>query len=232
MWMCLVLFTVSTVSGHSMSRLTKPCYAKRINPVQDTSKIGETLLIDCIVNGCSVPAIVDTGAQISIMSETCLKKCHLHNDIDRRYTGKAIGVGESKIIGKVLNLPMQIGPISFLSGVSVLKDSRVDLIIGMDLLSKFESEINVKERWVKMRAEKKEYKIQFTRTPLSDSVRKEKRIDEPNMFDSPTRWRGSVSTTYIRGGAHGTSTRSASALSNSIESEIYEDEEAVSLEGV
>lgn len=67
-------------------------------------------------------------------------------------------------------MPIRMGPIAFNSGVAVLQNSRVDFIIGMDVLNMFESEINIKERWMKLRAEDKAYKIPFTSHSLNKAI--------------------------------------------------------------
>jgi DNA damage-inducible protein 1 len=55
----------------------------------------------CEVNGFLVPAIIDTGAQITVMSASCAKRCRISNKIDARFSGRAVGVGSSDIIGRI-----------------------------------------------------------------------------------------------------------------------------------
>ena len=111
----------------------------------------EPLQIACEINGYIIPAIVDTGAQISVMSESCARRCRVSNMVDGRFSGKAIGVGSSDILGRISELFMQVGPISFHNKVSILRESRVDLILGLDFLRRFKSEINLDERILKLK---------------------------------------------------------------------------------
>lgn len=53
------------------------------------------------VNGVEVPALVDSGAQTTIMTVTFAEKCGLLRLVDKRYAGMAFGAGHSKILGRV-----------------------------------------------------------------------------------------------------------------------------------
>lgn len=110
----------------------------------------EPLSVMCEVNGIMVPAIIDTGAEITVMSAACAKRCGLSKRIDTQHSGRAVGVGSSVILGGIEGLSMRIGPLSFQSKVSVLKNSQCEFLIGMDLLSRFKCDISVREKMLKM----------------------------------------------------------------------------------
>ena len=158
----ITMLQFMALNAYVLDGLAKTTFKPAKHHVAEEEDRAEPLLVQCYINGFLIPAVIDTGAQISIMSEACLKRCHLHKDIDTRYKGRAIGVGHSEILGRVPSLPIRLGPVSFKSMISVLKDSRVDFIIGMDLLNKFESEINIKNRWIKLRANNKNYNYKNT----------------------------------------------------------------------
>ena len=59
------------------------------------------LYVKCEINRVPVTAIIDSGAQMSIMSRACAEKCGILRLVDKRFSGIAKGVGQTKIIGKV-----------------------------------------------------------------------------------------------------------------------------------
>jgi DNA damage-inducible protein 1 len=67
------------------------------------------LFINIEINKHNVVALVDTGAQSTIVSEDLAKKLGVFNLCDTRYSGIAKGVGTSKIIGVIHAAQMKIG---------------------------------------------------------------------------------------------------------------------------
>lgn len=59
------------------------------------------LFVNMEVNNVPVQAFVDSGAQVTIMTVEFANKCGLMRLVDKRFQGVAMGVGESKIIGRV-----------------------------------------------------------------------------------------------------------------------------------
>lgn len=121
----------------------------------------EPLQIPCEINGYIIPAIVDTGAQVTVMSESCAKRCRVANQIDGRFSGQAVGIGSSDILGRIDELLMRVGPITYHNKVSILRQSRVDLIIGLDFLRRFGAEINLEKKMLKLTVRGRIVRIPF-----------------------------------------------------------------------
>lgn len=119
----------------------------------------EPLQVMCEVNGYLVPAIIDTGAQITIMSSACAKRCRVSSNIDTRYAGRAIGIGSSDIIGRINGLDMRIGPVNFKNEVSILREARVDFLIGMDFLKRFKCDVSFNDHCLRLRVKDKRFKV-------------------------------------------------------------------------
>jgi len=112
----------------------------------------DMLYFQCSINGQNLEAFVDTGAQMSIMSEACAIKCGLNDLIDYRYKGEARGVGSQTILGKIWLVDIDIDnydksiPCSF----TILKEIHIDMIFGLDMLSSHRANINLGKRQIEI----------------------------------------------------------------------------------
>jgi DNA damage-inducible protein 1 len=113
----------------------------------------------CEVNGHRVAALIDTGADVSIISSRCAKDCGISDFIDTTQTGSVTGVGSGQIIGKIDNLKLKIGPVSFQNKISILNNANCDLILGTDLLERLKTKICFKESQISFNINDKQIKI-------------------------------------------------------------------------
>ncbi|VEL38162.1 unnamed protein product [Protopolystoma xenopodis] len=102
------------------------------------------LYVQCRVQGHEIKAFVDSGAQTTIMSENCARRCGLDRLIDKRWAGKAYGVGTQVIIGRVHNSLIEIGNIFIPTSFIVLQDQQLDLLIGLDMLKRHQCTIDLR----------------------------------------------------------------------------------------
>jgi DNA damage-inducible protein 1 len=133
------------------------------------------LYVPVKVNGYDIKAFVDSGAQTTIMSPSCAKACGISHLIDTRFGGIAKGVGTARILGRVLQTPIQIGDAE-LDCAFTVTDQDMDLLFGLDMLKRHQACIDLQAN-----------KLRFPLTEVeflgeSDLPKK----DIANLVDEPT----------------------------------------------
>ncbi|XP_050531556.1 protein DDI1 homolog 2-like [Daktulosphaira vitifoliae] len=101
------------------------------------------LYIDCKVNGHRVKAFVDSGAQTTIITVQCAKKCDIIRLVDTRWAGVAKGVGIQKIVGRVHLVELQIENNFLTTSFSVLDSQPMEMLLGLDLLRRYQCTIDL-----------------------------------------------------------------------------------------
>jgi DNA damage-inducible protein 1 len=111
---------------------------------------GALIEIMCDVNGFSIPAAVDTGSEITVMSTSCAKRCQILNNVDTRLASRVKGIGSTgEVIGAIKKQNFRIGPLQFNNKLEILRDSHRDLIIGLDVLQRFNGIVNLGKRLIR-----------------------------------------------------------------------------------
>jgi hypothetical protein len=102
--------------------------------------------IACEIGESEVEILVDTGAQMSVISEPLASQLGLLSRLDRSRQGVANGVGQAKILGHVLDVPVKLGHVEFALNFSVLQMQQPMLILGLDQMRHYKCLVDLERR--------------------------------------------------------------------------------------
>lgn len=108
------------------------------------------LYINCKVNGQHVKAFVDSGAQTTIMSASCAKRCNVMRLLDKRFATTMKGVGTQRSLGRIHTGQIQIGEAFIPQSFSVLEDQPMDMLIGLDMLKRHQCVLDLNKNILKI----------------------------------------------------------------------------------
>ena len=96
--------------------------------------MADMLYVMIEINGVPIKAFIDTGAQVSIMTEECVKKCNLEDIVDDKRKFMLKGVGQQESVGHIymadVMMAEHVVPCSF----TVIKDMKDEVIIGINTM--------------------------------------------------------------------------------------------------
>uniref|UniRef100_A0A0R3RR07 UBA domain-containing protein n=1 Tax=Elaeophora elaphi TaxID=1147741 RepID=A0A0R3RR07_9BILA len=95
------------------------------------------LYIKMKINGVEVKAFVDSGAQVSILSDSVAQRCNLMRLVDKRFQATVHGVGGAQqLLGKIHACQVQIEEQFFSCNFDVLANRDIDVLLGLDILKR------------------------------------------------------------------------------------------------
>ncbi|GMH71011.1 hypothetical protein TL16_g05545 [Triparma laevis f. inornata] len=90
---------------------------------------------------------VDTGAQVTVLSLSYVRKLGLSKLVDSQYKTTASGVGTGTIVGKIHDVMFDVGGQQVTVDVMVLDDEgregSIDGLMGLDLLKKLDASVGI-----------------------------------------------------------------------------------------
>mmetsp|Transcript_30188 Transcript_30188/g.54804 ORF Transcript_30188/g.54804 Transcript_30188/m.54804 type:complete len:303 (+) Transcript_30188:50-958(+) len=104
------------------------------------------LYVSCEIGVHEVEMLVDTGAEMSVISEKLARQLGLLDRLDKSVTGMAQGVGKAKILGKLWDVPVKLSQVEFELSFSVLELERCEIILGLDLMRHFKCLVDLEKR--------------------------------------------------------------------------------------
>lgn len=110
----------------------------------------DLFFVELWINNVSFKALVDTGAQMSVISSVILKQCGLFHLLDTRFKTMALGVGSAPVLGRVHAAQIRIGEHLLVMCTFHVVDSIPHVILGLDMLRRHGAVIDVGKRTLKI----------------------------------------------------------------------------------
>ena len=95
------------------------------------------------------------------MSAACAERCNITRLIDVRFAGEARGVGTAKILGKVHIAQMKFGNSFFSISITILDNSDVDFLFGLDTLRRYRCVIDLIDNCLRIDGSTGAEKVEF-----------------------------------------------------------------------
>lgn len=104
------------------------------------------IFVACGIAGAQTEMMVDTGAQMSVISLPMARRLGLMNRLDQSQQGVAAGVGHARIYGKLRRIPIRLGHVEFELDLSVLGVDDDLLMLGIDQMHRFNVIVDLQKR--------------------------------------------------------------------------------------
>lgn len=106
----------------------------------DKSKL---MYVNCRLNGHPFRALIDTGAQISLIRLDAVKMSGIENEIRDPCFTNLSGIGSTRTKGYIAARKIQLGKFKFDIGFTVTESLPVEILIGIDFLRNYKAVIDL-----------------------------------------------------------------------------------------
>lgn len=114
---------------------------------QDSGHDREGMLyVACEVGDIAVEMMVDTGAQMSVISLPLARRLNLMAHLDASVQGVAAGVGQARILGKLRGVQVKLGHVEFYLDFSVLEMRDPLFMLGLDQMRRFKCIVDLERK--------------------------------------------------------------------------------------
>ena len=112
------------------------------------------LWVNVEINGVKSLALIDTGAQSSIIPYDIAKACHVDYLIDQRFQTLTMGVGAQVSKGRIHALNVKVGNHVWTNSFMVLTGTINHMILGIDWMTKNRAVLDLAQRCIILQGEK------------------------------------------------------------------------------
>ena len=119
------------------------------------------LYVKTLVNGRRMDALVDTGAESSVLSLGLAEDAGLLHLVDTRYAGVAVGVGAARIVGRIPSAPIALGKRVYNHPLIIIDNDSIGFLLGLDFLSDHNAMVNVRKQVLIIGSGRKKQRIRF-----------------------------------------------------------------------
>ena len=138
------------------STIAKTKYDARVrNPeLRRENQRRSRLYVNVVVNGKVVKALIDTGAELSIVTSKLIEDCDLSEFVDTSYSGTVVGMGSQKITGRIHCIDIKLQKTTLpISLICVNHQMSSPFLIGLDFLWRHGAIINLREKTLSIGSE-------------------------------------------------------------------------------
>ncbi len=139
-------------------------YVEANNIIPESFFHVDMLYLPMKINDVEIKALVDTGAQVTIMSKACAEKCGLMDMVDLGVSGQVRGVGEQNVLGKIWMVDIMFKEYALPCSFTVLENLEYDVIFGLNMMITHRCTIDLDKKCLKLG----EYEVPFVKPNVKE----------------------------------------------------------------